>query len=226
MLAAAIRPDRRGRPGLDPKIYLVGMYLSIKTRKSAMVQSILDTLTKDLPRDLQWDLGVRTGTVDDQRVLNITTLYNFTRTLQKIEYGQARVPDLVADERTRRFNAVQEISQALLAQTLLPRPAGSEDYAVDVTGIDAPNEVTASPSTCQTQTGMRRTWRPTTQRWSPSRPSRPDVEPRARRTQLGDGALDIPAGASTTAMTWRDSSGYRRWVSAATAATNPHCLPR
>lgn len=145
LLNADLRKDRRGRPSMDSLIYLVGLCLSLQTRKSGTVASIHKTLTRDLVRELQWDLGVLSGPPHAPRLLDISQMYAFTRRLDRIEYGQARKPDLADEERATRFQEVQAISQALLSQTLITRPEGSADYAVDGTGIDAPERGRRKP---------------------------------------------------------------------------------
>lgn len=145
IMAASLRRDARGRRSLKAIIYLVGLCLSLQSRKSGTITSVHKALTHDLPRDLQWELGVLTGPGHAPKVLTESMLYNFTRTFSRIEYGHARMPDLSDEERAARFERVQAISQALLRQTLIPRPEGSADYAVDGTGIDAPERPYRKP---------------------------------------------------------------------------------
>jgi hypothetical protein len=145
-LTAALRTDARGRRGLSPRVWLVGLCLSIATKRSGSVKSILTTLTVDLPLELQWDLGVRSGPGPKPKVVSETQLYAITkRVSRKLDYTVARQPLLSDSEREQRFTALQGITQALLKQTLIPRPAGSCDYAVDGTGLDAPERSPRKP---------------------------------------------------------------------------------
>ena len=147
LLQQAIRPDRRGRPGLHPRIYLTGAVLAIDTCASATVTDIHTVLTRDLPRDLQWDLGVLTTAKDGTvRPITQTDLYNLTRRITKqLDHTKIRAGHLGDDERYRRRELLDAISDAILAATLIPRPAGSTSYALDGTGIwaaeKAPNVV-------------------------------------------------------------------------------------
>ena len=137
LLRAAIRPDARGGPGLHPRILLTGMLLTLDDKSGATVSSIHETLTVKLPRNLQWDLGVLTGTPEKHRKITVNQLYKLTQRISaQLDYTERRAPD--ADEATRaaRRGAVAvAVATALLAPTLIPRPEGHRDYALDGTGI-------------------------------------------------------------------------------------------
>jgi hypothetical protein len=138
ILREALHPDPRGRRGLDPLIWLTGMFLSIQVRKSATVADTIETLTVSLPRELQWDLGVLTGPVHNPRQTTAYDLYNLTRRVSRfLDYTESRQPALTDAERERRQEALWELSQGVLRQTLPPRPEGSSAYALDGTGLES-----------------------------------------------------------------------------------------
>ena len=136
LLLAAIRPDARGGPGLHPRVLLTGMLLSINTRGTATVADIHDVLTRNLPRNLQWHLGVLTGSHQRPRTLSINQLYKLTQRISaKLDHTQARAPHASDAARAARRDTLAGLTTALLATTLLPRPEGAADYALDGTGI-------------------------------------------------------------------------------------------
>jgi hypothetical protein len=120
-------------------------------------------------------------------------LYNFTRTLARIDYGHRRNPDLSAEERRSRYEQVETISQALLRQTLIPRPAGSADYAVDGTGIDAPERGHRKPKDLPDPDGHEEGL------------STEPVEPAATASKTGKGCK----GPSDAAWGWRTGHSGR-----------------
>ncbi len=194
ILNSSLRRDARGRRSLPAIIYLVGLCLSFQNRKSGTVASIHKTLTRDLPRDLQWELGVLRGPGHAPTVLTEWRLYNFTRTFSRIEYGYARQPDIAQDERVTRFGRVQAISQALLRQTLIARPRGSADYAVDGTGIDAPERGHRKPKDLPDPEGH--------EEQTDTQPTEPSV---ASPITTGQGCK----GASDAAWGWRTGHSGR-----------------
>lgn len=194
ILNASLRRDTRGRRSLPAIIYLVGLCLSFQNRKSGTVASIHKTLTRDLPRDLQWELGVLKGPGHAPTILTEWRLYNFTRTFSRIEYGYARQPDLTEEERATRFGSVEALSQALLRQTLIPRPGGSTDYAVDGTGIDAPERGHRKPKDLPDPDGH--------EEQTDTQPTEPPV---ANSIATGQGCK----GASDAAWGWRTGHSGR-----------------
>lgn len=135
LLAAALRTSPRGRPSRSPGILLTGMLLALDTRGMATITCIHDILTRELSLEDQWDLGVRTAGTDGQvRVLSRADLYNMTRRItDRLDHAPIRTPDLSDGERDTRRGWLHEITQALIDATLMPRPEGSADFAVDGT---------------------------------------------------------------------------------------------
>lgn len=147
VLLDIVRPDKRGRPTLHPRILLTGMFLSIQKYGTATISSTFAVLTIDLPRELQWDLGVLTGPAHAPKPIAEHHLYKLSRRInphldhsRKRAFGHARAVRL---QRRARLDA---LSTLILARTLLPRPAGSVDYALDGTGFDASERGVKKPA--------------------------------------------------------------------------------
>jgi hypothetical protein len=137
VLLGAMRPSRRGRPTTHPRIFLTGLILAIDTYGSATVAKIHYVLTHDLPRDEQWDLGVlRRDASGRPRALTLLDLYNFTRRVtQTLNHTKTRAGDLEDVERYRRRAALDDFTAAFLDPTLIPRPDGAADFALDGSGL-------------------------------------------------------------------------------------------
>ena len=150
-LLTAIRPDRRGGPGLHPRVLLTGMLLSIDTRGTATIADIHDVLTRSLPRELQWDLGVLHGDAETPSQISVNQLYKITQRISAhIDHSDTRAPGLDHTTRQSRRETLAGIITALLSATLPDRPDDATDYALDGTGIWAAERApTAIPDTCQ-----------------------------------------------------------------------------
>jgi hypothetical protein len=133
----AIRPSNRGRKTLDPVIFLTGMQLSIDKYNVATVTKIFHVLTHDLTRDDQWDLGVRTFNKNGKEdVITKHDLYALTKRITKmLDFTRHRAALLSDEERMLRRDQVDGIVAAILEPTLIPRPTGSDSYALDGTAI-------------------------------------------------------------------------------------------
>lgn len=135
-LQKAIRPSKRGRPSLDVRIFLTGMVLSLDLCGSATVTDIYETLTTHLPRELQWELGVLWGDPEAPQQLRQDQLYALTKRITAaLDYSVARAPHLDREAAQARQSELWEFSRRILAATLVPRPDGSAEYALDGTAI-------------------------------------------------------------------------------------------
>lgn len=136
LLSEALRASKRGRKSMDARIFCCGLILSIDVYSSATVTEIHRVLTRDLPREKQWHLGVlRRNQKGEVTQLRVEDLYNFTRRFARLDYTPERAPDLSNQERNRRKRVLADMSDAILDATLPPRPNGGSDYALDGTGI-------------------------------------------------------------------------------------------
>jgi hypothetical protein len=133
----AVRPSKRGRATLNPEILLTGMVLSIDTLGSATVADIYTILTKHLPRELQWDLGVRwTDPTGTKNLLRIDSLYQLTKRITAaLEYGNARASYLSEKESAHRQTLLRTFTRLMVKSTLTVRPTGSKDYAMDGSAV-------------------------------------------------------------------------------------------
>lgn len=143
---AALRGSHTGRPAtFRHSLFLAGMYLAVHQYKHAHITVIHKTLTEDLPLETQFAWGVRqhrtTATGSEIWVLSIDDLENVSsRVLNRMNYSEARLPDQeepgdMAAERAARYAALTDIIDTMLRSTLIPRPEGASDYALDGTGI-------------------------------------------------------------------------------------------
>ena len=153
ILHHALRQKARGRPGVHPRILLTGMVLAMDKYGEAKVSTIHTLLTRDMPLELQWNLGVRHGNPAQPTVLTVNHLYQLTKLIStKLDYTDARAPGIDDEARNTRRNTVKDIRDALLAATLIPRPDGAADYALDGTGLWAPeNAPRKVPTTAVTE---------------------------------------------------------------------------
>ena len=137
LLFGSIRSDRRGRPSRHPRILLTGIILSIDSRGSATITDVHDVLTTELDIEDQWDLGVRTRTkTGEVRILTLADLYNMTRTIsKKLDHTKIRARGLSDEGRYARRDALDEIAEAIIMASHIERPDGSNDFAVDGTGV-------------------------------------------------------------------------------------------
>lgn len=148
LLHNALRADARGQAGVHPRILLTGMILAMNRDGEAKVSTIHKLLTHDMPLELQWHLGVRHGSPARPKVLSTSQLYQLTKLISaKLDHSQLRAPDLTDAERDTRRSTIKAITHAMLAATLIPRPEDSADYALDGTGIEAPENAPRKPPT-------------------------------------------------------------------------------
>ena len=139
LLLDIVRPDKRGRRTLHPRILLTGQYLAIEKYGIATIARTYQVLTRDLPRELQWDLGVLSGPAHAPKQLAEHHLYRLSKRINPaLDHSSKRANHLSPDARMRRRERLDALSAAILMRTLIARPPGSRDYALDGTGIDAP----------------------------------------------------------------------------------------
>lgn len=137
LLYEAIRPDKRGRTGLHPRVLLTGFVLTIDKGSIATATAVHQMLTTELDIEDQWDLGVRTmGKDGGVRILQMSDLYSLTRRISTmLDHSRERAGHLPDDVRYARRDVLDQIVDQVLRQTLIPRPDGSHDYALDGTAI-------------------------------------------------------------------------------------------
>ncbi len=144
---AALRKSKAGRPSnFRPSLFLVGMLLAAQMRKHIFLTDMHKALTEELPLETQFAWGIRKADVasdgtPDIWLLSIDDLQNVSRAvLARLNYSKQRCPDRqtpgdMSDERARRYEAITDIMDTLISATLIPRPQGAEDYALDGSGL-------------------------------------------------------------------------------------------
>lgn len=136
-LEEAIYPDKRGGRSMNPLIFLVGLFLTMDNYNLQTLTKVHEVLTRDLPREHQWDLGVlRRGDNDEVKVLTMNDLYQLSKRITKqLDFTQARVRYVPKQIRHNRRESLDNFVYDILKPTLPARPEGSIDYALDGTGI-------------------------------------------------------------------------------------------
>ena len=140
LLDDALRTDPRGRRRALPiRTFLIGALLTVQHDRQLTISAIHHTLTEELSRTWQWELGVLrrdAGTARDQRTVTLprSQLYQLTKTMNaKLNHTPETEPDLDETERQRRHAAIEAFAEALLEATL--PPARSRARAIDGSGI-------------------------------------------------------------------------------------------
>jgi hypothetical protein len=138
-LEEAMYPDNRGGRSLNPLIFLVGLFLTMDKYNAQHLTKVHDVLTRDLPRKDQWDLGVlRVGDTGEVKILTVNDLYQLSKRItRQLDFTRARADHLSKANRHKRREHIDNFIYDILKPTLPPRPEGSEDYALDGTGIRA-----------------------------------------------------------------------------------------
>lgn len=134
LLALLCPPSRGRRPSYNTTAFLVGMVLAVQWKGSLVVRDLHRVLTQRLPVDVQRELGIRQTNGVRERLITEKDLYAITEAIGKyLEYGIGSAPDLAAEERERRRNALLLLLHSLLDVTLPKSPSVSR--AIDGTGI-------------------------------------------------------------------------------------------
>ena len=142
LLLDGMRRDGRGRK-TDPAPYrllMIGGLLSVIDNGTFVIKDIYETLTKNIPLDEQFTLGVRRWTrnrltgEETVRVMSINDLYYVTKRISKaLDYGKGSAPNLDEEERERRHDVIQAFCDVLM--DVFDLGWESTTYALDATGI-------------------------------------------------------------------------------------------
>jgi hypothetical protein len=161
LLRDALRADPRGRKlRLDPSAFLKAMYLCASQNATTYLKALHTTLTEEIPEPYRFAWGVHYYEAGELRTISYDDIKNMSRRMRDLlDYSEARFPDLPPEcvcenppetgdcsapgcqgqdrsaERKRRKDAVQAIINAGISATLITRPPGSMDYAIDSTGL-------------------------------------------------------------------------------------------
>lgn len=150
LLDTTLRAGSRGpASATHPRILLTGMVLAIDLSGDAHVSTIHGVLTRDLPREQQWDLGVLTRDADGSvRQLSEHDLYALTKKVtRKLSHTKARAWHLSDEDRLARRQTLDAVAHTRIAATLIDRPAGAVDYALDATAVWASERAPSDPAT-------------------------------------------------------------------------------
>lgn len=133
-LAAALRTDRRGRPQTgNPRTFLILLLLAAADGELT-IERMHHLGTRELPRDIQLQLGTVRQVGDRLLDMPIAELYYISRTItRKLSWTGRHGHDLSNEERARRQAALHDISDRLIRATLPDRPGSS--YALDESAI-------------------------------------------------------------------------------------------
>lgn len=141
---AALTSAKGGRrPTFDQALFLLGMYLSVEAHGKSHVRRIHDVLTTEVPLEWQLKWGIRRvldpAHPNEVWVIAEADLQNVSRSLKRaLNHTPAFLPArLVGDhpERARRKAGLEAIMDTITDATLIARPAGGLDYAIDDTGL-------------------------------------------------------------------------------------------
>lgn len=171
LLCQALRKDPRGgKLKLDPEIYLIGMLLAAIHSACTYLTEIHRILTQEVPPQFRIAWGIDYYADGALRQVTYEDIKNMSRRIQRqLDYSPERYPDLPpnctcpqppahgqckepmcagqdrSSERLTRANTVQSILDAVIRATLVPRPEGAADYAIDSTGLWAHERAKGSP---------------------------------------------------------------------------------
>ncbi|MDP5182389.1 hypothetical protein QOZ88_07040 [Blastococcus sp. BMG 814] len=134
VLTAAIRVDRRGRKALcPPRTFLILGLLAAGSGKLT-VERMHRIATRELPREVQWELSILRRSDAGVTVMPVSELYYLTKTITaRLDASSSRAAALTAEQRRPRSQWLEEIVDRLLCATLPHRPGSS--YALDETAI-------------------------------------------------------------------------------------------
>jgi hypothetical protein len=134
VLTQAIRVDRRGRrPLCPPRTFLILGLLAAASGKLT-VERMHAIATRELPREVQWELGILRRTGEAVATMPVSGLYYLTKTITaRLDATSTRATKWTAEQRQQRTQWLQEIVDRLITATLPDRPGSS--YALDETAI-------------------------------------------------------------------------------------------
>jgi hypothetical protein len=131
----ALRTDRRGRKSdsNNLRLLLIGLFLSIREKRSATVEDAFDVLTKVMPTSEQIRLGIK-DEVSLNNLICKSSLYYVTKCIkEKLNYGLSREVELGSEEVTRRRAIIQTVNDAQMDVFALGWK--SDVFALDATGL-------------------------------------------------------------------------------------------
>jgi hypothetical protein len=133
-LKAALRTSPRGRRGRgNPRTFLILLLLAAADGELT-VERMHQIGTRELPRDIQQELGTVRADGDSVTELPIDELYYLTRTItRKLAWTGPDADQLPAGERDRRRAVLEDLIDRLVQATLPDRPGSS--YALDESAI-------------------------------------------------------------------------------------------
>jgi hypothetical protein len=133
-LTAALRESPRGRPpSCTARTFLILLLLAAADGEIT-IRRMHRIATRELPRDIQLELGTVRPTPNGAVDMPINELYYLTRTItKKLTYSGRTGHVLKPAERQRRHQALQDIVDRLVTATLPTRPGTS--YALDESAI-------------------------------------------------------------------------------------------
>jgi hypothetical protein len=142
LLINGYRTTRRGRPANRKNMHLMllGLFLSVHKRRVGTLTGALAALREELSIDDQLRLGVITLDLDPDGSTTVRPLvtendfYNLERAIrQGLTYSHAAAPDISAEERARRHEALRTVCDALL--DVFDLGWSTHTVAMDATGI-------------------------------------------------------------------------------------------
>jgi hypothetical protein len=133
-LTAALRTDPRGRKGRgDARTFLILLLLAAAAGELT-IERMHHIATRELPRNIQLELGTVRRHGDRLHDMPIDELYYVSRTItKKLAWTGRYANELSQQQRKDRQLALQDILERLLQPTLPDRPGSS--YALDESAI-------------------------------------------------------------------------------------------
>jgi hypothetical protein len=133
-LLTALRTDRRGRPGQgNPRTFLILLLLAA-AEGELTIERMHHIATRELPRNIQIDLGTVRQNGRNWDDMPIDELYYISRTITaKLSWTGPRAANLSNEQKLHRRQTLRDINDRLIRATLPGRPGAS--YALDESGI-------------------------------------------------------------------------------------------
>ena len=136
----ALKGDQGGRPpSFDQALFLLGMFISARQSGKTHTRLMQKVLTEQIPVEQQFIWGIRRRLDEDREwIVSEADLQNVSR---RFKYAVSYMSDIPARfegdsvEALRRKRVLEELMDLLVDSTLIPRPPGSCDYAIDESGI-------------------------------------------------------------------------------------------